>query len=339
MKYNPIIVLLICISYTVLAQQHNYRIISYNVENLFDTRNDPLKEDDPFTPQGVKHWSDHRYAQKLLHIGRTLANLCQTHITPLIALQEIENYHILDDLVSKTALAATPYAYLHRESNDLRGIDVALLYNPLHFRPLETQYLNPAQSVSSPFATRDLLYCKGVLDGLDTLHIFVCHLPSRIDGKTITDQKREIFIQTIRELSDSIFTTNSQSNIFILGDFNTTCRDPVLTALAHCIGKSTSLQSNKLYNNHPSTFNPHHGTYKYKGKWETIDHIIISGYLYLPQKDKLVISGKTSILHSTKLLSEDKKHYGFKPFATYNGRIYLGGYSDHLPIYVDFTRY
>lgn len=339
MKYNPIIVILICLS-NHLSAQNDYRIISYNVENFFDTYNNPQKEDDPFTPQGFKHWNNNRYKNKLLNIGRVLATLSSECPVPFIALQEIENQYVLNDLIQKTALANYQLSYIHNESPDKRGIDVALLYNPRYFQPIETRYYNPAQQISHSFYTRDILYCKGLLLPSDTIHVLVCHLPSRIDGKIITQQKQSVITRHITFLCDSIAKSSTIPYIIVLGDFNMTFNTPWMKTFPHLnLDKTSVLQPTKLFNGYAGKEKYYSGSYKYKGKWEIIDHILLSTHFVTESKNKLRISSHTQICTIENLLIEDRKYYGKKPFSTYNGWIYQGGFSDHLPIYIHFSRY
>ncbi|MDR1414923.1 MAG: endonuclease, partial [Odoribacteraceae bacterium] len=311
-----------------------YRVVFYNVENLFDPRDDPATRDDDFTPEGTRHWTWTRYNKKLLNISRAL--LLAGGQTPplLIGLAEVENRRVLLDLTRRTTLARADYGIVHADSPDPRGIDVALLYRREHFRPLAEAFLPVRLGKSEP--SRDILYCKGILHETDTLHLFVCHFPSMVGGVRASEWKRVAAATILLRHLDSIRRENPRTALIVMGDLN----GPPGTLAQRRLGAKPAAarhpSSNALYNTAYHYRRAATGSYRYRGKWQTLDHILVSGSL-LNGNFPWQTPSRMSILADETLLDDDKTHYGQKPFPTYHGRRYAGGYSDHLPVHVELT--
>jgi hypothetical protein len=200
------------------AQGTSHRIVFYNVENLFDTSDDPDTSDEEFTPTGSRHWTRERYHRKLRHLSSAILTAGGDSLPLLVGLAEVENRRVLIDLAHKTSLAAGNYGIIHADSPDPRGIDVALLYRPSLFRPLTTSFLPVHLSGTTP--TRDILYCKGLLRNADTLHLFVCHFPSMLGGERSSEWKRLSAATVARHLIDSLHSATSHPAIILMGDLN-----------------------------------------------------------------------------------------------------------------------
>jgi hypothetical protein len=311
-----------------------FRIIFYNVENLFDTVNNPDKNDDEFTPCGDRRWTEYRLRHKINNIYRAIVAAAGYEIPALIGLCEVENRYILERLTGDTGLKNHNYGIIHRNSADMRGIDVALLYRPEIFRVLDTMF----RSIRFPFdtlaTTRDILYVKGVAAGADTLHVFVNHWMSRWSGHATSEPYRNYTAAVLKSISDSIFRVNSRSNILIMGDFND---EPPDASLKKYLGASTDFLNpypEILYN--VSRGKPKMpGTLKYQGQWFLFDQFIVSGSL-LDGKGKLKTSPDSfRIFAAGFLLIPDERWFGQKPFRSYEGFMYTGGFSDHLPVVLD----
>lgn len=205
-----------CISYAQTGTRE--RVVFYNTENLFDTRNDTLTADDDFTPRGKQHWSRERYTRKLLAISKVLDQLGKGKLPLLVGLCEVENGSVVSDLVNKTVLAGGNYGIVHADSPDARGIDVALLYRKDSFRLLRDAFF-PVH-LKSGETTRDILYCEGILGRDDTLHVFVCHFPSMRGGEAKSEWKRVKAASVVRQKVDSIQNIYDRAMILILGDLN-----------------------------------------------------------------------------------------------------------------------
>ena len=292
-------------------------LMFWNVENFFDPFDDPEKEDDTFTRNGENHWTWQRFQKKKNAVAKTIISTEDTYLEApaLIGLCEIENKMVLRQLVEKSPLSqAGEYDFIHRESPDRRGIDVALVYRKDTFRPIKTDSLRTEE-----FPTRDILYVKGVLQGparlagTDTLHIFVNHWPSKLGGARQTDERRNAVRSRIELFLDSLLSDNIPKDIIIMGDFNDTEPEIGIPGIIRQSPEGGGKDSSP------------HGTLKYKGKWEQIDHFFISEFL-------LRLPVRESIYSPAFLLEEDKSFLGHKPRRTYVGPRYNGGVSDHLPI-------
>ena len=308
---------LIC-SFSLLdAQQikQPFQIAFYNVENLFDTVHAEYKDDYEFTPKGKRHWTSEKYWLKQHHTSRVILGLGNWHGPDVIGLCEIENSQVLWDLTRYTNLDG--YNYIHYESDDVRGIDVAFLYKKSSFTPLVDTFITIILGGESR-PTRDILYVKGIANQ-DTLHFFVNHWSSRWGGKTETEHKR---ISAARILSLSIHRlrdTVPKAKIIIMGDFNDSPDDKSLRK--ELFGK-TETQLVNLSKTQEGVL----GTIKYENQWTLFDHIIVSENLNNG-------INSFSIYHPEWLKMEDAAFGGETLFRSFKGVSYLGGYSDHFPVY------
>ena len=267
------------ITHSMSAQ--SLTLIELNCENLFDCRHDSLKQDMEWTPEGQRKWTPGRY------------------------------------LTRRSLLRNAGYEYLMTSSPDVRGIDVALLYQPFSFRPIcyECLAVTPLEGMRP---TRDILYVQGEIISGDTLHVFVVHAPSRFGGEKATRPNRLLVMQ---RLMDAIRLLPTDARIIVVGDFNDYADSPSLLFL----------QENGLHNITRNAKGSHgaEGTYRYEGRWQSIDHVLVSQ----AQCNKVV---ETYVNDAPFLLQEDKKYGGVKPLRTFIGLRYQRGFSDHLPLVVRF---
>lgn len=318
--------------------QESYRIVSYNVENLFDTADDPNTLDDDFTPLGKQHWTAERYNSKILKIGKVLEAVGEGTLPAFIGLCEVENRVVLTDLITKSSLNRGNYAIAHKDSPDDRGIDVALLYDRSCFRLLGQDFIFVNFPEDSLLFTRDILYVSGILADQDTLHFFVCHFPSMFGGETASEWKRERAARLLKVRIDSIQEENPGSAIIVMGDLNGRADRPAQSKVLGTINPDTGQwEDTGLYNTGYYLLKEKYGSYKYRGKWQTLDHIIVSGALLNGsghfRADRHLVPYFVPFL-----LEEEKTGNAYKPFRTYSGTIYRGGYSDHLPVYLDLKK-
>jgi len=288
---------------------YGFRIVSYNVENLFDCTPDSIHDDSEYTPEGLRHWTPARYYAKREQIARTIANIGGWDGVAIVGLCEVENEHCVRDLCRQN-LGNLPYAYVHFDSPDVRGIDVAMLYRTDLFRLLQAYPIRvPVAESERP--TRDILYAAGVMPGGDTLHLYVCHLPSRLGGASGTGL-RERAKRMIAAHADSLTAACPRAKIVVMGDMNS---EP-LQDLSGLTNLMLSKEQQGL------------GTYKYRGAWSCIDQFYVS--------DALADTVQASIYDAPWLLTADDSYTGYKPARTYNGYQYRhDGYSDHLPVVLD----
>ncbi|HOY38446.1 MAG: endonuclease/exonuclease/phosphatase family protein [Bacteroidales bacterium] len=321
------------------TEADRFRFMFYNVENLFDIYNDSLKNDDEFLPDQAKYWTASKYYTKLNHIYQVIVAVGEWELPDIIGLSEIENRIVLEQLIEKTPLYKTKYKIIHYESPDPRGIDVALLYKPSSFKPLYSEPIRIVFPGSTSGGTRDILYVKGIINNNDTLHIFINHWPSRWGGQMETEDKRMHCATVVHHKTDSILKANPNSNIIISGDLNDY---PTDKSLQECLKAQSSLEkieNKKLYNlSYYLQETKHLGTHKHDGHWGVLDQIIVSGALLNGTGGLITSTENIFILDKPFILEEDEKNTGLQPFRTYAGYKYLGGFSDHLPTYIDLKK-
>ncbi len=298
--------------------------VELNCENLFDCRHDEGKNDYEYLPEATRKWDNRRYWSKQNSIARTIISCGgegeEWTLPDLVALTEVENDSVMRDLTRRSLLRNAGYEYVMTQSGDERGIDVALLYSPFAFRLLSHHSI----AVSPPegrHATRDILYASGLIATGDTLHVMVVHAPSRVSGEHATRPYRQRVAERIIATTDSIRQTGSGSHIIIAGDFNDYAGDSALVSLYR--HQFTNI-SRDAKGQHGAR-----GTYKHRGKWGSLDHILVSDTL----AQKLA---ECHIMDTPFLTEEDEKYGGQQPRRTYIGMRYHGGNSDHLPLVAKF---
>lgn len=314
-----VITLLFCAPLVMQAQNQELMVVEWNVENLFDTVHDSLKNDYEFTPEGSYHWTRTRYWKKVNRVAQTLLSCGGDTVGKLpdiIGLCEVENDSVMIALTKRSLLRKARYEYVMTDSPDQRGIDVALVYQPFSFSLLKSESIRiPEKSGMRP--TRDILYATGLLGQSDTLHVFVVHAPSRSGGEVASRPNRLHVADVLANKVDSLLSTSPETNIIVMGDFNDYADDASLQLLyAHGL---TNVSRNANGRNGAK------GTYRYKGEWGSLDQILVSRNITKAVKD-------CHINDSSFLLEEDKTYGGVKPLRNYTGPRYHNGFSDHLPL-------
>ncbi len=318
--------------------ENELRIIFYNVENLFDTIDDPIKNDNDYLPQGNYRWGSYRYSQKLKALYKVIAATGGWEPPDIIGVCEIENRLVLEDLIKKTPLRNFNYNIIHQESPDMRGIDVGLLYREDKFRRLEEEFLLVAFDDDPSFKTRDIIYAKGIVFESDTLHLFVNHWPSRWGGEALSAPKRIRAAEVVRAKVDAILSENSSANIIVMGDFNDYPDNRSVLEILRAKGKANEIQQDDLFNLMYEKYLRNEGTHKYQGHWGCLDQFIINPVMLQSDAPVQIKNNKAFIFREDFMLQEDARHMGDKPFRTFVGFKYTGGYSDHLPIIVDIIK-
>ena len=307
MKRDVLLMFVVLLCCQMRAQQ-TFTVLSYNIENAFDTIHDAGKDDYEYCAGGERKWSQNRLFQKLKGISKVIAAADEKRPVDIIGLCEVENDTVMQYLIQRTSLRNLGYRYIMTQSEDERGIDVALLYSPFTFHPIETESIRPKTKKDK---TRDILHVAGTVTESDTLDIYVIHLPSKRGGAEA--QKLSMSIcQQLQAHTDSVRTIRQHPNILIMGDFNaepTTPQLKLLTRSHHLIDRTAKLQP---------------GTYKYQGQWSIIDHILTH--------TTTLSHHQTRILNLPFLTEPDPTHGDVKPHRTYLGPVYQGGISDHLPV-------
>lgn len=319
-----IIIFSFLIPYISFAQQSSPPVMFWNVENFFDTQDNPDTEDDEFTPFGDKHWTKMRFKNKRNIIAKTIISVKEEyHQFPfLIGLAEVENKYVLNELIENTLLSKIGYNYIHRNSCDPRGIECALLYREDYFVPVDVENI---EVKSGSKKLRHILYVKGLTDKNDTMHVFVLHFPSKLGGAIFSQPYRETASLSLIHKVDSIYTSfknsfrdKSTTYILIMGDFNDTPESVPVSMITS--SETPLINKAEEYLSDKST---PEGSIKFRGVWELIDQFIVS----------YPLSQKTMVIYAPDfLLENDDRYLGRKPHRTYNGPRYLNGASDHLPI-------
>lgn len=314
----------------------DYRIMFYNVENFFDTYNDSLTQDDEFLPAGDKHWNSKRFTDKLNKLYKVIIAVGGWEAPEIIGLCEIENIYVLNRLIHETPLSKFEYGIVHQDSPDIRGIDVALLFRKDKISLLQKDFYNITFPWDSVKKTRDILYFKG-LAGKDTLNIFINHWPSRYGGQLETEAYRVYVSSVLKHKVDSVFSINKESRLIITGDFNDGPENKSIAEILSAYINVDVIESDRLYNlSYNLSENNKSGSCKYKFNWEMYDQFIVSGALISSQKLKTSLND-IHIFSADFLLEEDDIFSGYRPFRTYRGYTYSGGFSDHLPVYLDLN--
>lgn len=305
--------------------------VELNCENLFDTVHDSLKNDMEYTPGSEYHWTNTRYWKKLNDIAKEIIALggdenqpslasSQWQLPDFVAMCEVENDSVMVALTKRSLLRHARYEYLMTQSPDERGIDVALMYSPASFRPIRSYSIRIKQ-LPGTRPTRDILYASGLLVSDDTLHIFVVHAPSRRGGEVASRPYRLQVANQLASAVDSIYAINAHAHVMVTGDFNDYSDSPALDSLYR--HRLVNISADAMGRNGAK------GTYRYHGEWRSLDQMLCSPALAACKED-------CKIGDLRFLLEEDEKYGGMKPFRTYIGPKYKGGYSDHLSLVARF---
>jgi len=302
----------------------------YNVENLYDTLDDPKTNDDEFTPAAKVPWTGKRLETKINHIGQVISDITGPAMPDLIGFAETENQDVLKMLVSSAGLSKTKYSIIHYDSPDERGIDVAMLYNPLTFKVVSSEPLKV--SLPDNDLTRDILYVKGKLNSGEILHVFINHWPSRREGSELSESKRMAAASVLRAKLDAIQQLEKSANILILGDFNDEPSDNSITKGIKALSPDQAIMDKNIYSLLYPQFKKGEGSLFYKD-WDLFDQIIVSGNM-LSRKKGLHTSVQDANIFSAGYLLFKNKNGDSRPNRTMSSDKYFGGYSDHLPVYV-----
>jgi predicted extracellular nuclease len=316
------------------APREALRVAFYNVENLFDAHDDSLKRDEAYLPESPRHWDQWKYQEKINKTAKVLRRLSEWEPAGIIGLVEIENRGVLEKLRYSDPLRTAQYEVIHYPSPDERGIDVGALYQPAKLSLLHSRAV--PVNLAGGDKTRDILVIslRWKKTG-DTLHLLFCHWPSRYGGRLKSAPKRVKAAQTVRRLVDSLRSRYKQARLLIMGDFNDTWGDESLyTHLGARADSTGALRSGSRLVNLSARQEPQLGTHRYRGEWAYLDQAIVSLNL-LGSRDIHLKDGQMEVLRASFLLEQDPKYPGQRPYRAYLGMKAHGGYSDHLPIYVD----
>ena len=304
-----------------------YTIAFYNIENLFDIDNDPLTHDDDFLPTSVNRWTPKRYQNKLKKLGTVISQIGveNTDVAPaIIGLAEVENQKVLSDLVNSKNLIKENYSYVHYDSMDERGIDVALLYKSdiFKFEKSETFSVYLQNDLGLQDYTRDILLVEGKLNN-ESVTILVNHWSSRREGVKETEFKRIAAAKAVNSILKKLKLENPNQKIIVMGDFNDNPNDNSLLLLE---------KESELFNPFKTVWSRDKGSLNHHFQWHLFDQILFSTNFFNSTSSNLVFKGAQ--VFNSKFLTQYKGKYKGQPFRTYVGKKYKGGFSDHFPVYI-----
>jgi predicted extracellular nuclease len=327
---SVVALLLLVMGQEALAQKpKSLTVAFYNVENLFDTLDNPAINDEDFLPQGKLNWNKMRYDIKLNRIAKVVNAIEELNKPDIVGLCEVENKAVLTDLVSLKSMDR--FDVIHFDSPDERGIDVALLYRKkvakvLNAKPYRINFPNDPND-----RTRDILLASLKI-GKDTLHTIVCHLPSRRGGADKSAESRLTAALVARHIVDSIQKTSPMAKIIVMGDMNDEPTDPSLLDGLQAKPTAEEAKNGKLFNPMSALKANGEGSYMYNKKYDMIDNMIVSEGLLSGKGFQYV--EKSATIFKPDWLQEQNEKYKGSPWRTYAGSKYLGGYSDHFPVYL-----
>ncbi len=310
-----------------------YLIAFYNTENLFDPRDDSLKNDEAFTPEGFNHWSFKKMKRKVSNIAKVLLAMGKGEPPDIIGLAEIENRFVLEQLCYHSPLKKFQYKIVHYDSPDMRGIEVALLYRSERIQIVYSEPIPVVFPFEIESKNRDILYVVATFPQGDSLHLFVNHWTSRYGGYAPTILKRNHYATIIRENVNLLLEQNPKCNILITGDFNDYPTDESISQVLGAVefpNKEADLYNLML----PFFKQQNMGTHKREDFWGCLDQIIVSKALLEEDNRLLIVEREAHIFKSDFMMVPDEKYGGEKVFRTYLGPKYIGGYADHLPVYL-----
>jgi predicted extracellular nuclease len=307
--------------------RQEYTVVSYNVENLFDTVDDPKIPDEEFLPASEKKWDNDKYQKKLTDIAKVISEVNLKELPEVVGLVEVENQTVLEDLIKAGKLNGQNYAIIHEESPDYRGIDVAMIYRKDAFKEIMHEVLPVTFPDDPDFKTRDILHVTGKMRN-KIVHIFVNHWPSRIGGDDKTEPKRVLAASVLKKRVDLILALDPKARIIIMGDMND---EPANKSLKETLGAAMPDSGAPLVNLMMPDDTTGKGSYFYSGNWNMLDNLVVSEAVL---KGKgMQVEGKKGYIFSNDWMIYTNKNGDKTPNRSYVGNKYVGGVSDHFPVY------
>lgn len=307
------------------------RVIFYNVENLFDTIDNPETDDAEYLPTSKNQWNTMKYQMKLKHTSETLAALLDTIQPLVIGLSEIEDDKVLEDLLAQPVLTKFNFGVVHRDSPDERGIDCALLYNKDAINESFSAFIPINFPFDTADKTREIVYLKGYINEGEPLWFFVNHWPSRLGGKEKSDAKRAYVAQVLKDKIENIYLGEKYARVVVMGDFNDNPNDSTLSILS-VVNKNS--RAEEMVNMMKPMQTRNEFSLRYKEENDIFDQFIVSKNLLDKRNPYFMRPEGAHIFNAPFLLFNHPKH-GLIPNRTYAQGKWVGGYSDHLPVYFD----
>lgn len=340
MKKTTLLVVATILSLNCFAQEKKSYQIGvigfYNLENFYDTIDQPKVKDDEFTPNGPRHYNTGVYTNKIDRLVEVLSKVGKEESPDglsVFGVAEIENESVLKDLISHPSLSPRGYKIVHHDSPDERGVDVGLIYNPKYYKVEDSKSLRVPLPDENGYKrkTRDVLWVWGKYMGED-LHIFVNHWPSRRGGEEASAPGRAIAAKVSKDIIDSLTAINPNIKCIVMGDLNDDPTSPSLTKVLGSKGKIEQVQPGGMYNPWVDFYKKGIGTLAYNDAWNLFDQIVIS-YGFLDKKQTGFFYKGAYIFKRDFMVQQTGKYKGY-PLRTWDGMIYARGYSDHFPTYI-----
>ncbi len=330
--------------FSSFAQQKDYKIIAvgfYNLENFYDTINQPNVDDEDFTPNGNYHYNGRIFLDKVDHLAEVVSQIGTDKTKDGLAFfgcAEIENRTVLETLVNHPKLKSRNYQIVHYDGPDLRGVDCGFIYSPKYFKVLFSHsYKVDLKSLDSSYrTTRDVLYVKGILSQDDTVHIFVNHWPSRRGSTEATAPLRDFAAGVSKRLIDSLMAINPNTKVLDMGDLNDNPTDESMVKILKCVDKKDKCQPGGLYNPWVDFYKKGIGTLGYNDSWSLFDQNVLS-YGWLNKDQKGFFFQAAHIFKKDFMIQKTGKYKGY-PKRTWDFNIYNAGYSDHFPTYLTLLK-
>lgn len=338
MRRTLAFIVLICTSVVVLAQRDSCSLLIsfYNVENLYDPGNDSLFRDDDFTPEGLYHWTYGKYVKKVNNIAKVLISMGEGEPPDIAAMAEVENDRVFQRFCYHSPLQKFNYGYVHFDAPYSRGVETGLLYRKDRLQIVHKEDIAVVFPFEPATKNRDILYVVAKTLCGDSLHLFVNHWTSRYGGYGATVPKRNYYAQVLRHRVDSLLSLNSSTKIIIMGDFNDY---PTDESVSRTLGASDRTQTDtaSLYNLMCRFLKMNNiGTHKHEDFWGCLDQIIVSPSLIDSSFSGIrIVNGEAHIFKEDFMVVPDEKYGGYKVFRTFLGPRYIGGYGDHLPVFIE----
>ncbi len=325
-----------------LSAQNPHTILFYNVENLFDPTDDPATDDDDFTPKGKYKWTDDKYKTKLGNLEQVILDVTSVsrNFPTVIGLAEVESRSVVEELASTSKLFPISYNIVHYDSPDQRGIDVAFMYRADKFNMEGNRAVRTIVPEHADYRTRDILTMWGTLEG-EPFFFMVAHWPSRRSGKESSEYLRVASGTQMRHIADSVRAIRPMTKFVLMGDFNDDPNDKSVIESLGAKGRMRHVGDGDFYNPFYKMLMAGHGTLAYNGEWNLFDNIVVSENLVNSAEGRLTLL--ESIYNNTKfdgnifkpayLIQADGRYRGY-PFRSFSGNDFVGGYSDHLPVFI-----
>lgn len=339
MKYSLSLLLFLSVAVQPQSQVKRYKacvIAFYNLENFYDTIDNPLVNDDDFTPAGIKHYTKDIYLDKVEKLATVISQIGKETSSAgpvFLGVAEIENDTVLYDLTHHPFLIQRHYRIIHYDSRDARGIDVALLYNPSFFVPEKAEKLFvplPGNSKEA-FFTRDILYTTGWLAG-ERIHVYVNHWPSRRGGQERSSPAREAAALVCKKHINSIQQKEPHAKIILMGDLNDDPNSPSITRVLGAGSGIKQIRPGQLYNPWAELYANGIGTLANRDSWGLFDQILLSQSWLQPSREGFFFHSRH--IFNPGYLKENTGRFKGYPMRTWDGNTYRGGYSDHFPTYI-----